>query len=103
MPAVVSCGQHHSTCMSRRGELFAWGLARSGELALGRWAPLELSTPRQCPLPQVRVVSVACGSSHTLAISETGSLWASGRNACGQLGLGNLLDSARLQLVQNLP
>ncbi len=103
MPAVVSCGAHHSMCMSRRGELFAWGLGKSGELGLGRFTPIEVSVPRQCPLAHVRIVSVACGASHTLAIGESGSLWSCGKNSSGQLGFGNLLDSTRLQMVQNLP
>ena len=103
MPAVVACGSHHSTCISRRGELFSWGLAKNGELGQGRWTPIEVAIPKQCPLPQVRIVSVACGASHTLAIGESGSLWSCGKNSTGQLGLGNLVESPRLQMVQNLP
>ncbi len=103
MPAVVACGAHHSTCISRRGELFSWGLGRSGELGQGRWTLVEVPSPRQCPLPHVRIVSVACGSSHTLAIGESGSLWSCGRNSFGQLGIGGVGDSNRLQMVQNLP
>lgn len=33
IPAVVSCGSQYSMAMSRRGELYSWGLGRSGELA----------------------------------------------------------------------
>jgi alpha-tubulin suppressor-like RCC1 family protein len=102
MPAVVANGTHHSTCISRRGELFAWGLGTHGELGLGRWSALEVSSPRQCPLAQIRIVSVACGARHTLAIGESGSLWSCGKNSSGQLGTGNQLDNHRLQLVHNL-
>jgi alpha-tubulin suppressor-like RCC1 family protein len=102
MPAVVSCGAHHSTSISRRGELFAWGLDSNGELGLGRWASIEVALPRQCLLAQVRIVSVACGTNHTLAIAEVGHLWSCGRNKYGQLGIGNTHDSSRLQKVQNL-
>mmetsp|Transcript_26924 Transcript_26924/g.58797 ORF Transcript_26924/g.58797 Transcript_26924/m.58797 type:complete len:634 (+) Transcript_26924:184-2085(+) len=102
MPAVVACGAHHTTSISRRGELFAWGLGSHGELGHGRWTPVEVPTPQQCLLPQVRIVSIACGASHTLAIGETGSLWSCGKNSRGQLGIGNQIESLRLQLVQNL-
>jgi len=57
-----------------QGELFSWGLGCHGELGLGRWAPLELTMPRQCSAPHVRIVSVACGANHTLAIAENGTL-----------------------------
>uniref|UniRef100_A0A7S3R4J6 RCC1-like domain-containing protein n=1 Tax=Dunaliella tertiolecta TaxID=3047 RepID=A0A7S3R4J6_DUNTE len=99
MPAVVACGAHHSTAISRKGELFSWGLGCHGELGLGRWAPLELTLPRQCSAPQVRIVSVACGNSHTLAIAENGTLWSCGKNRHGQLGNGTMQDGTRLQPV----
>lgn len=103
MPAVVACGSRHSTCISRRGELFSWGLNKTGELGLGRWSSLEVSSPIQCPLFQIRIVSVACGFSHTLGIGENGSLWSCGSNDSGQLGFGNLIDCPRLQAVPMVP
>lgn len=104
IPAVVSCGAHYSMSMSRRGELFSWGLGRSGELGQGPWSQLGTPVPRQTQLLQrVRVVSVACGASHTLAIGESGALWCCGSNSRGQLGNGSLIGSCNLQPVQNLP
>ena len=38
-----------------------------------------------------------CGTNHTLAISELGTLWACGVNSKGQLGIGNLEDSYELR------
>eukprot|EP00798_Chlamydomonas_sp_ICE-L_P023798 gene23798-9361_t len=102
MPAVVACGAHYSSAISRRGELFTWGLGCNGELGQGRWTPLEVNLPRQCLLPQVRIVSVTCGANHTLAVGESGTLWSCGKNYHGQLGLGNLLESFCLCMVQNL-
>jgi len=40
-----------------------------------------------------------CGTNHTLAISEIGTLWSCGHNAKGQLGVGNRLDSPQLRPV----
>ncbi len=102
MPAVVSCGSHHSTAISRKGELYSWGLGCNGELGLGRWGPIELPIPRQCSSPSVRIVSVACGANHTLAIAETGTLWSCGKNRHGQLGNTTVVDGSRLQMVMNL-
>lgn len=36
-------------------------------------------------LQRTRIVSVACGANHTLAISETGQLWSCGRGRHGQV------------------
>ncbi|PNH12742.1 putative E3 ubiquitin-protein ligase [Tetrabaena socialis] len=101
MPAVVACGSHHSASISRRGELFMWGLGSSGELGLGQWSPMELTVPRQC-LVQTRIVSIAAGANHTLAIAETGALWSCGRGKQGQLGLGAIADNPRLTRIPTL-
>ena len=37
--AVVHAGSSHSVAISRRGELFTWGLSSSGELGHGTWSP----------------------------------------------------------------
>lgn len=98
MAAVVACGSNHSASISRRGELFMWGLGSSGELGMGQWTPLEVNIPRQCTV-QTRIVSIAAGAHHTLAIGETGGLWSCGRGRYGQLGLGGLQDNPRLTRV----
>ncbi len=46
--------------------------------------------------PLVRIVSVACGGNHTLAITEHGALWSCGRNRRGQLGIGTVEDTTQL-------
>lgn len=102
MPAVVACGAHHSTAISRKGELFSWGLGCNGELGLGRWGPIELSSPRQCSASHIRIVSVACGANHTLAIGEDGRLFSCGKNRHGQLGTNTMVDGSRLQPVMHL-
>lgn len=69
-----------------RGELYTWGLASSGELGQGGWTPIEVGVPRMITsLQRTRIVSVACGANHTLAISETGQLWSCGRGRHGQV------------------
>ena len=84
--AVVSAGSSHSASISRRGELYTWGLASSGELGHGGWTPIEVSVPRMITsLQRTRIVSVACGANHTLAISESGQLWSCGRGRHGQV------------------
>jgi hypothetical protein len=40
------------------------------------------------PAPVRRVAQVACGGLHTLAVTESGRLFAWGANGQGQLGLG---------------
>ncbi|CAD7695826.1 unnamed protein product [Ostreobium quekettii] len=102
MAAVVSCGGSHSVSISRRGDLYSWGLHSSGELGLGRHAPTEVFLPRQVILTHRRIVSVTAGESHTLAISENGELWACGRGRRGQLGRAAFHDFWQLQRIDSL-
>lgn len=79
--AVVHAGSSHSLAISRRGELFTWGLSSSGELGHGTWMQTEVSVPKLVTsFGKTRIVSVCAGSNHTLAISEIGKLWSCGRN-----------------------
>lgn len=83
--AVVACGNEFTASITRRGQLLTWGLGCHGEL--GHDAALcVVPRPTRCMLyhkPSIRIVSVACGTNHTLAISELGCVWGCGRNADG--------------------
>ena len=49
--AVVSAGSNHNLLITRRGEIFAWGLSSSGELGQ-RDTPIDQAWPIQvssCP------------------------------------------------------
>lgn len=99
--AVVSAGSSHTASISRRGELYTWGLASSGELGHGGWTPIEVAVPKMITsLMRTRVVSVCAGANHTLAISEAGQLWSCGRGRHGQLGHGHFHDEGVLTLVE---
>ena len=39
-----------------------------------------------------RVVMVACGGYHTMAVTAAGHAWTCGRNGSGQLGVGDTAD-----------
>jgi alpha-tubulin suppressor-like RCC1 family protein len=89
-PAVVACGRAHSACITKRGHLMTWGCNAHGQLGYDdEEAPVEAVPYRALGLGRTRFISLACGSEHTLAISEHGSVWACGRNDRGQLGLGH--------------
>ena len=48
------------------------------------------------------VMRVACGDTHTLAVTEAGELYTFGRNSNGQLGHGSTDDSLAPRLVEAL-
>eukprot|EP00775_Hariotina_reticulata_P012779 gene12779-12908_t len=101
--AVIACGSDFTSTITRRGQLLTWGLGSRGELGHELPASGEVTVPMRASLalrPNTRIVSVACGAFHTLAIAETGTVWSCGRNQDGQLGNGGFNDAVHL-LVPN--
>jgi alpha-tubulin suppressor-like RCC1 family protein len=122
---AASAGGQHSVAVCDRvaghdGVVFAWGSNACGQLGVGSAnkdpaAPPPSSSssafPRALVLHQVstlrslRIRQVACGSLHSLALSEEGQVYAWGCSDGGRLGLGNFGDSPkrRSSVASNAP
>eukprot|EP00403_Amphidinium_massartii_P044719 CAMPEP_0178463264 /NCGR_PEP_ID=MMETSP0689_2-20121128/50246_1 /TAXON_ID=160604 /ORGANISM="Amphidinium massartii, Strain CS-259" /LENGTH=425 /DNA_ID=CAMNT_0020090147 /DNA_START=32 /DNA_END=1306 /DNA_ORIENTATION=- len=98
---TICCGEFHSACISRSGELFTWGSGRGGRLALGheedQLRPVRVRPPsEQSSFVDSDVMQqflhVACGASCTIThlASPAGRsfLWAAGTGFDGELGDG---------------
>lgn len=91
----VAAGDYHSLAVLDDGTTWAWGSDMSGQLGNGQTGessvPVAVSTPAEWN--GRRVVGVAAGSSHSLAILDDGSLWSWGEGLDGQLGDDRSLSS----------
>jgi len=76
----VVAGYMHTAILTEKGELFAFGFMHS-ELKFGQDGKLIKSFPHQD-----RIISLASGSAHILALSASGMLYGYGVNGHGQLG-----------------
>uniref|UniRef100_G3UBD3 Protein RCC2 n=1 Tax=Loxodonta africana TaxID=9785 RepID=G3UBD3_LOXAF len=86
-----SCAAH-SLLITTEGKLWSWGRNEKGQLGHGDTKRVE--APKLIEgLSHEVIVSAACGRNHTLALTETGSVFAFGENKMGQLGLGNQTDA----------
>lgn len=93
----VAGGKAHSFALTACGQIFSWG--SNAHNALGRQVDVlengrvVESTGRYPKLIKtlaiVRIVQMATFSEHSLALSDTGQLYAWGRNDFGQAGLGH--------------
>ena len=87
----IACGESHAFVLKNDGSLWACGLNDKGQLGLN-------NTTNKTTFTQVTtninndVKQVACGGKHTFIIKNDGSIWATGYNYFGQLGLNNTVD-----------
>lgn len=91
----------HSVALTSDGKAYGWGRNENGQLGLGYASPCV-------PVPTLLfvgnnndnaadnsndddniIVSAGVGKYHTLLVTKTGTVYASGGNKCGQLGVNN--------------
>ncbi len=88
----VASGWDHVLAVDVNGDVFSWGKNTSG--VLGDGTETDRSAPVWVPLPTgVKIASVATGLTHSLAMSDSGDVYAWGSNALGQLGIDGMPDS----------
>ncbi|XP_030261753.1 probable E3 ubiquitin-protein ligase HERC6 [Sparus aurata] len=85
----MACGQNHSLAVCASGHVFSWGAEDDGQLGLEEHLLCKCHKPRRVPTPMpIPVIQVACGNSHSLALTKGGDVYSWGLNSHGQLGLG---------------
>lgn len=96
----LACGDSHSLTVDRDGRLFCWGANSCGQLGITNPGdPRIRKDPEGIPhlptpalldaLVDQKIIDIACGEAHSLAVSASGNLYSWGACSCGQLGLGS--------------
>jgi len=83
----VAAGNTHSLALTVDGEVWAWGSNTFGELGIGLNAiGSYITTPQPVTRIPGRVISIAAGAHHSLALTADGRIWAWGSSEHGQVG-----------------
>lgn len=77
--AAVQCGASHSSALSVTGKIFSWGKNSQGQCGNGHLGEVHRPTLNKT-LAGERVIQVAAGWEHSIALTDTGGLYAWG---CG--------------------
>ncbi|XP_050667406.1 probable E3 ubiquitin-protein ligase HERC4 isoform X2 [Leptidea sinapis] len=88
--SAIACGLQHSMAIDEWGQPFSWGSDSMGQLGsnLGAYAQ---DKPKIIKFLATRnVIQIACGSYHSIALTNNGELYAWGANSYGQCGLGTV-------------
>ena len=87
---VVSCGFDFTVCVDDEGFIWSFGENSYGQLGTGN-NKTNFNVPQKVQnIPPV--LSVSCGYSHTLIITDDSNLWSWGKNNFGQLCHGDTED-----------
>ncbi|BDR54270.1 hypothetical protein KIMH_03810 [Bombiscardovia apis] len=89
----LSAGQDYTLAIGSDGNAYSWGSNQHGRLGSGSADMQAHPSPSRVHLPDtVRVLQVAAGSSHALALGSDHHVYAWGANTQGQVGNGTSTD-----------
>ena len=82
----VSAGELHSACVSSDGDCYTWGDGFCGQLGHADKRPSMVpKVVESGGLEDEIVLTVSCGSRHTLVVTEDGEVWSWGLGHYGAL------------------
>jgi alpha-tubulin suppressor-like RCC1 family protein len=99
IPVAVAGGENSAYAVASGGAVYAWGSNSSGQL--GNRSLTPSTTPVQVQLPAgVGATAVAAGQSMAYALTTSGTIYAWGDNAKGQLGTNQASSFGSLVPIQ---
>ena len=101
---AIAAGTYHSLLLTGTNELWGWGKNVNGQLGVTTQTnfnkPVKVQTD---DFPEdIRIIQIAAGETHSLALLENGQVWAWGDNSRGQLGQPNVSASLTPIVVDRL-
>ncbi len=105
----LSAGREHCLLLTSSGRIYAWGNS-TRKLGRGRLGDAPSPADRLYPtvIPSERfenrkILQVAAGDFHSLAVDDTGQVWGWGDNSSGQLGTDGIAADSRTRLWEAAP
>ncbi|OMJ86488.1 hypothetical protein SteCoe_11981 [Stentor coeruleus] len=90
---ALSCGEYHTLCLSSTGHVYAIGSNLDGRLGIDDLSVSHTYAP--CLIKSLsKVTKISCGSSHSLALTESGDVYTWGLGKFGNLGTGNFISQS---------
>ncbi|EFN54346.1 hypothetical protein CHLNCDRAFT_24715 [Chlorella variabilis] len=86
---ALSAGYYHTLCVGESGSVWSFGCNGKGQLGLGKDVVLVREPRLVKSLQDNKVVAVAAGMEHSLALTAGGEVYSWGNAANGRLGHGS--------------
>jgi alpha-tubulin suppressor-like RCC1 family protein len=97
---AISAGSYHVLALQSNGDVWAWGRNIEGQLGQGNFT--NQPTPVSVTTNGSGATALAAGDGHSLIIRQNGTVWATGLNGVGQLGLGNTTSRSSFTQIPGL-
>ncbi|CAA7039770.1 unnamed protein product [Microthlaspi erraticum] len=84
----LAAGEAHTIALTGDGCVYSWGRGMFGRLGTGKESDelvpvrVEFELPDQATVDRARIVGIAAGAYHSLAVSDDGLVWCWGYNMC---------------------
>jgi len=98
---AIAAGAYHSLAVRGGNEVMTWGRNDMGQLGIGISGENKGQTFPNIVTGMEKIVDLAAGENHSLALSNNGIVWAWGNNSLGQLGIGDS-DTTQMDTPQNV-
>jgi len=87
---TIACGTYHSMFLRSDGTVYGCGSNYDGQLGVGTNSDYyDIPTQVVSTNFSGTVTSIACGEDHTMFLCSNGTVYGTGNNGNGQLGIGN--------------
>uniref|UniRef100_T1IUG2 X-linked retinitis pigmentosa GTPase regulator n=1 Tax=Strigamia maritima TaxID=126957 RepID=T1IUG2_STRMM len=96
----IACGDDHTAAITETGRVFMFGNNDLGQLGQG-FPNCAIKPTCIKGLKHEKVVKIACGKNHTIALTESGNFYGFGCNKDGQLGEKHSKDVNEPVLITN--
>ncbi len=106
---TIAAGQSHVLALESGGNVWAWGADSNGELGdnntLDEFTPAKVKTnnPDAMDPPLANIIAIGAGNAHSLAVDNSGNVWAWGQDNQSQLGDRQTSDESLPVKVQTQP
>jgi hypothetical protein len=100
---LIACGYGHTLVIvgsGKAGKVLACGRGNTGQLGNGDRESKGVFSEIQGPISNKRVISVAAGLAHSLALTEFSCVFVWGAGTLGQLGVGSTKMASTPQVVK---
>jgi len=84
----------HVLALTSNGDIFSWGHNGYCQLGNGGSSQGGIPTLITVNLSGRKILQIACGSHHSMALTSDGEVFAWGQNNCGQVGSGSTSNQA---------